>query len=170
MKVLVAQSCLTLYDPMDCSLPGSFVHGILEAGILEWVAIPFSRGDIPDPGIDPGSPILQADSLPSELPGDLQIKLNKNKEQMELHTYVCTGLHKEMLLKEALRIWRRLRRWRLQAGSLSAGGCEEIPRVRGQGRPGEATSCQRLGPEARRSIPRSGGCAGSGGPRGAIPR
>ena len=38
------QSCLTLCDPMDCSPPGSSVHGILKARILEWVAIPFSRG------------------------------------------------------------------------------------------------------------------------------
>ena len=38
-----AQSCLTLLDPMDCSPPGSSVHGILQARILEWVAIPFSR-------------------------------------------------------------------------------------------------------------------------------
>ena len=37
------QSCLTLYDPMDCSLPGSSVHGISQARILEWVAIFFSR-------------------------------------------------------------------------------------------------------------------------------
>ena len=37
-----AQSCLTLCDPMDCSTPGSFVHGILQARILEWVAISFS--------------------------------------------------------------------------------------------------------------------------------
>ena len=42
--VLVAQSCPTLWDPMDYSLPGSPVHGILQARILEWVAIPFSRG------------------------------------------------------------------------------------------------------------------------------
>ena len=41
---LVAQSCLTLCDPTDCSLPGSSVHGILQARILEWAAIPFSRG------------------------------------------------------------------------------------------------------------------------------
>ena len=41
--VLVAQLCLTLCDPMDCSLPGSFVHGILQAKILAWVAIPFPR-------------------------------------------------------------------------------------------------------------------------------
>ena len=38
------QSCPTLCDPMDCSLPGSSVHGILQARILEWVAIPISRG------------------------------------------------------------------------------------------------------------------------------
>ena len=44
LKVLVAQSCPTLCDPMDCSPPGSSVHGILQARILEWVAIPFSRG------------------------------------------------------------------------------------------------------------------------------
>ena len=42
--VLVAQSCLTLCHPMDCSPPGSSVHGILWVRILEWVAIPFSRG------------------------------------------------------------------------------------------------------------------------------
>ena len=40
----VAQSCPTLCDPMDCNLPGSSVHGILQARILEWVAISFSRG------------------------------------------------------------------------------------------------------------------------------
>ena len=44
MEVLVAQSCPTLCDPIDCSRPGSSVHGILQARILEWVAIPFSWG------------------------------------------------------------------------------------------------------------------------------
>ena len=44
VKVLVTQSCRTLCDPMDCSLSGSTVHGILQARILEWVAMPFSRG------------------------------------------------------------------------------------------------------------------------------
>ena len=42
--VKVSQSCLTLCDPMDCSLPGSSVHGILQARILEWVAMPSCRG------------------------------------------------------------------------------------------------------------------------------
>ena len=67
VNVLVAQSCPTLYDPMGCSPPGSSVHAILQARILQWVAIPFSR-DLPDPGIEPGSPALQADSIPSEVP------------------------------------------------------------------------------------------------------
>ena len=40
----ITQSCLTLCDPMDCSPPGSSVHGILQARILKWVAISFSRG------------------------------------------------------------------------------------------------------------------------------
>ena len=44
VKVLVTQSCPTLCDPMDCSSPGSSVHGILQARILEWVAVPSSRG------------------------------------------------------------------------------------------------------------------------------
>ena len=43
-SLLVTQSCLTLCDPMDCSLPGSSLHGIPQIRILEWVAIPFSRG------------------------------------------------------------------------------------------------------------------------------
>ena len=65
---LVAQLGPTLCDPMDHSLPGSFVHGILQARILEWVAMPSSR-DLPNPRIEPRSPTLQADSLPSEPPG-----------------------------------------------------------------------------------------------------
>ena len=111
----VAQSCLTLRDPLDCSLPGPSVHGIFKARVLAWVAIDFSDvskqiplniayacacsvvsdsvtlwtvahqaplskkfsrqeywsglpfpspGDLPDPGIKPVSPALQADSLP----------------------------------------------------------------------------------------------------------
>ena len=43
MKVLVTQSCLTLCNTMDCSLPGSPVHGLLQAKTLEWLASPFSR-------------------------------------------------------------------------------------------------------------------------------
>ena len=69
----VAQSCPTLCDPMDGSLPGSAVHGILQARILEWLPFP-SPGDLPNPGIKPGSPALQIDALPSEPPGKPQIR------------------------------------------------------------------------------------------------
>ena len=50
---LFAQSCLTLCDPMDCSPPGSSVHGIPQARILEWVAMPSSRGIFPTQGSNP---------------------------------------------------------------------------------------------------------------------
>ena len=67
-KVKVAQSCLTFCDPMDCSPPGSFVQGILQARILEWAAIPFSRGS--SQARDRTQDFcMQADSLPSEPPG-----------------------------------------------------------------------------------------------------
>ena len=92
MKVKVAQSCPTLYNSMDYT-----VYGILQARILEWVAFPFSRGssepwgrrqvfciagrlltswatreipspkDLPNPGMEPGSPALQANSLVTEI-------------------------------------------------------------------------------------------------------
>ena len=67
LKVLVAQSCLIFCNPVACSLPGSSVHGIFQARALAWVVIPYSR-DLPDPGIEPRSPTLQADSLLSEPP------------------------------------------------------------------------------------------------------
>ena len=63
VKVKVTHLCLTLCDPMDYT-----VHGILQARILEWLAFPFSR-DLPNPGIEPRSPTLQADSLPAEPQG-----------------------------------------------------------------------------------------------------
>ena len=50
----VAQSCLTLCDPVDRSPPGSSIHGILQARILEWVAISFSKGIFPTQGSNPG--------------------------------------------------------------------------------------------------------------------
>ena len=52
-------------------LQDSSVQGILQARILEWVAIPFSR-NLPGPGIEPGSPTLQADYIPSEPQGSRQ--------------------------------------------------------------------------------------------------
>ena len=53
---------------MDCSQPGSSVPGILQARILEWVTPCPTLGDLPNPGIEPRSPALQVDSLPSAPP------------------------------------------------------------------------------------------------------
>ena len=71
VKVKVAQSCPTLCDPTDYTVPG-----ILQARILEWkkkkntgVGSLFPSPDLPNPGIEPRSPALQVDSLPAELPG-----------------------------------------------------------------------------------------------------
>ena len=78
---------------MDCSLPISSAHGILQEKILEWVAIPFSR-DLPNPGIEPGFPALQVDSLPSEQPGkpptvmQLAIFLDDVNTLLSLHLFV----------------------------------------------------------------------------------
>ena len=66
-----AQSCSTLWDPMDCSPPGSSVRGISQARILEWGAISYSR-DLPDPGIKPASlvpPVLAGRFFTTVLPG-----------------------------------------------------------------------------------------------------
>ena len=62
-------SSVWLCDPVDYSPPGSSVHEILRARILEWVVISFSR-ESSWPGIEPGSPTLQTDSLSSETPGN----------------------------------------------------------------------------------------------------
>ena len=68
MYVLIARSCPTLCDPMDYSPPGSSVMAFSRQEY--WSGLPFpSPGNLPNPGIEPGSPALQADSLPSEPPG-----------------------------------------------------------------------------------------------------
>ena len=67
VKMLAVQLCPTLWDPMDCSLPGSSVHGFSRQEYCS--GLPFSSpGDLPDPGIKHGAPTLQEDSLPSEPP------------------------------------------------------------------------------------------------------
>ena len=65
---MVEKFCPTLWDTMDCSLLGSSVHGIFQARMLKWVAIP-SPGDLPDPGIKPASPALTGGLFTTEPPG-----------------------------------------------------------------------------------------------------
>ena len=73
VQVLVAESCLTLCDHMDCSLPNSSAHGILQARTLEWVAMPSSRGSS-QPVVEPRALALQTDFffLLSVPPGKLR--------------------------------------------------------------------------------------------------
>ena len=71
--VLVVQLCLTLCYPIDCNLPGSSVHGIFQIRILEWVAIPFSRGSS-RPKDQTWVSCTAGDSLPSESPGKPKVK------------------------------------------------------------------------------------------------
>ena len=68
VKVKLVQLCLTLCDPMYYT-----VHGIIQARTLEWVAFAFSR-DLPNPGIEARSPVLQEDSLPAKPQGKAPCK------------------------------------------------------------------------------------------------
>ena len=67
MLCLVAQLCLTLFHPIDCSMPGSSMWGFLRQEYWRGLPCPLPR-DLPNPGIEPRYPALQADSLPIEPP------------------------------------------------------------------------------------------------------
>ena len=75
VKVFISESYLTLCDPMDCGLPGSSAHGILQVRVLEWVAMLSPPGNLPDPGVQPKSPALQADSLLSHKGRQVRVKV-----------------------------------------------------------------------------------------------
>ena len=61
-SLILFSTWVSLDSVLSCSPPGSSVHGILQARKLDWVVISFSR-DLPNPGTEPGSPTLHADSL-----------------------------------------------------------------------------------------------------------
>ena len=88
-KYLVTQLCLTLCDPMEYNLPGSSVRGISQQEY--WSELLFSSpGHLPNSGIEPGSPTLQADSLPSEPAGKQILKfLNTRKETVTMCGEEC---------------------------------------------------------------------------------
>ena len=71
---LRTQSCSTLFDPMDCSRPGSSVTGISQTRILGWVAISSPR-DLPNPGTEPASPALAGEFFTTKPPGKPLIHL-----------------------------------------------------------------------------------------------
>ena len=89
MKVLVTQSCPT------CSLPVSSVHGILQARILEWVAIPFSRESFRTKDQVRVFPAMEADSLPSEPPGK-PLPRNKNNNNNSVTQKLEGKIRKEL--------------------------------------------------------------------------
>ena len=73
----VSQLCQTLCNPVDCSPPGSSIHGILQARILEWVAISFSRGSS-NPGIKPTSSVSLLHPQPPVNSNNRRIVIIKN--------------------------------------------------------------------------------------------
>ena len=88
----VIQSCLTLCDPMDCSLPGFSIHGISRQEY--WSELPFpSPGDLPNPGIKPRSPTLQADFLPAEPQGKPRLHeiICQIYSQVSIYSYLGRG-------------------------------------------------------------------------------
>ena len=98
---------------MDCSPPGSSVHGILQARILDWVAIP-SPGDFPNPGIEPRSPELQADSLLSvpTVIESMDMSLSKLWEIVKDREAWCAAVH------GITKSWTQLSNWTTIIGRL----------------------------------------------------
>ena len=98
--MLVTQLCPTLCDPMDCSPPVSSVMRFSRQGY--WSTLPFpSPGDLPNPGIEPRSPTLQADSLLTELQGLVKkiikyvlLDVESRKKKMKQKTFVFVGTEK----------------------------------------------------------------------------
>ena len=83
-------------DPIDCSPPGSSVLEFSQATILEWLPLP-PPGDLSNPGIEPRSPALQADSLPTELQGkpshsEARAKTDPRSPSRGLFASQCTGI------------------------------------------------------------------------------
>ena len=108
VKVLVAQACLAVWDSINCSLPGSSVHGILQAKILKWVAIPFSR-EFSWPRERTGTPASQADSLPPELQGSPKMsgKGETNvRNIVTLYTIFSTFLKYKTALNLKVYFWK----------------------------------------------------------------
>ena len=102
---------------MDCSLPGSSVHGILQARILGWVAIPFS-GDLLDPGIELGFPVLQKDSLSSEPSGKSSIIVQWQLEHWqgcgEKGTFVHCWWDCKLVQSLSKKLWRFLKKLKIE--------------------------------------------------------
>ena len=83
-----AQSHPTLFNPMDCRPLGSSVHGILQARILEWATIP-SPEDLPDPGIEPASPVSAGGFFTTELPGKSHMHVSSHSSSCACYKWLA---------------------------------------------------------------------------------
>ena len=106
--------CIFGVSGSDCCLPGSSVHGTFPARILNWLPFPFP-GDLPASGIEVGSPALQADSLPSEPPGNSQQQQPKKK----MYFGRSLVLWSSSILPRGGAGWGVRRMWHSSSGSLS---------------------------------------------------
>ena len=94
----VAQWCLALCHPIDCSLPGSSVHGISQQEY--WSGFPFlTSGDLPDPGIEPASPELAGRFFTTEPPRKpgVSLLLFKTKICVYAHTHTHTHTYAQFI-------------------------------------------------------------------------
>ena len=96
--MLVAQSCLTLCNPMDCNPPGPSVHGIFQARIQSGEPFLFPV-DLPDPRIKPGSPPLQV-YLPSEPPGKATLPTKSLKDNLIQELRIPQTCHSDYLRRK----------------------------------------------------------------------
>ena len=130
------QLCPTLCDPVDCRPPGSSVHGILQARILEWVACP-PPGDLPDPGIEPSSLVSPA------LAGGFFTTSAAWEAPHSIYIYMHTWRHKRcgfnpwvgnIPLEEGTATHSRILAWRIpwteEPGSLRSIGSQNLVRTR----------------------------------------
>ena len=94
MHAKFLQSCQTLCDPIDCSPPGSFVNGIFQARILQWVAI-LTSGDLPNPGSEPTSLVSPAlaGRFFTTAPAGKPLQTN-NQLLKKTHTVICDSKQK----------------------------------------------------------------------------
>ena len=102
-----AQSCLTLHNPMDCSLPGSFIHGIFQARVLEWGAIAFSGSNEDGPGKDGAAAFHQQGKKADKWQCVWVIKMSvASPPSFKSHTRISWGLNqtqkKESSRKQSL--------------------------------------------------------------------
>ena len=115
-EVKVAQLCPILCDPTYYTF-----HGILQARMLKWVAFPFSRG-FPNPGIEPRSPTLQADSLPAEPQG--KPSKTEIRAKMFWEQYCSYSALLALIAHLCLRIRLKKHQWLIQCRDFSVHFCK----------------------------------------------